>query len=366
VRLALPVLTVRADDSSRAYGANNPVLTVTYSGFVDGEDAGVLSGRPGLSTVAETNSAVGTYPIMVSVGTLSNAHYSLSFTNGTLTVTQAVLTVKADDQTRVYGATNPPLTASYGGFVNGQGTNILSGSPLLSTAGETNNLRGNSVLSTGAETSSLVGPYPITVSQGTLSVADTNYSLAFVEGTLTVVLPAAIVSGPLDRVATNGDTVLFTVTAQGSEPLACQWYFNQTNRLAGATNTTLVLSNVSPAQGGSYAVVVSNLGGTAWSEPAQLTVMDPPQTPCSRTNYILSIVQSATNTLTLTSLGTTNAQYYVLETTNPMADMTNWTVLTDSTNTATNGVWYYTVTNAAGPAGGLKRFFRAAAVNPSL
>ncbi len=100
VRLAPAVLTVKADDQTRAYGATNGPLTVTYSGFLDGEDAGVLSGSPALSTDAETNSPVGTYPITVSVGTLSNAHYSFSFTNGTLTVTQAVLTVKADDQVR--------------------------------------------------------------------------------------------------------------------------------------------------------------------------------------------------------------------------------------------------------------------------
>ncbi len=240
VRLAPTVLTVRANDQSRAYGATNPVLTVTYSGFVNGEDAGVLSGSPALSTAAETNSPGGPYPIMVSAGTLSNAYYNFSFTNGTLTVTQAVLTVKADDQTWVYGATNPPLTASYSGFVNGQDTNILSGSPLLSTAAQNIILDGSPGSSTAADAYSPMGPYPIQVSKGTLSVADTNYSLAFVEGTLTVVFAAAIVSGPASRVATNGDTVLFEVAAQGTGPLACQWYFNQTNSLAGATNTTLV------------------------------------------------------------------------------------------------------------------------------
>jgi hypothetical protein len=86
--------------------------------------------------------------------------------------------------------------------------------------------------------------------------------------------------------------------------------------------------------------------------------------PCSRTNYILGIAQEATNAFTLTFLGTTNAQYYVLETTNLLADMTDWTVLVDSTNTATNGIWYYTVTNAGVPTNGLNRFFRPAAVNP--
>jgi hypothetical protein len=353
VRLAPAVLTIRADDKSRGYGATNPLLTVTYGGFVNGEDAGVLSGSPLLSTVADPNSPAGPYPITASAGTLSNSHYSLNFADGTLTVTQAVLTVKADDQTRVYGATNSPLTASYSGFVNGEDTNILSGSPVLITEAMTN---------------SPMGPYPITVNQGTLNVGDTNYSLAFVAGTLTVVLPAGILSGPVDQAATNGDTVLFAVTDQGTEPLACQWFFNQTNFLAGATNTTLVLINVSPAQAGSYAVVVSNLYGTVWSEPAQLMVVEPPQAPCSSTNYILSIVLNATNTFTLTFLGTTNAQYYVLEATNLTANMTNWVAFADSTNTATNGVWYYTVTNAGmptnAPAIGLNRFFRARAVNP--
>jgi hypothetical protein len=77
---------------------------------------------------------------------------------------------------------------------------------------------------------------------------------------------------------------------------------------------------------------------------------------------------NATNTLTLMLLGTTNAQYYVLEATNLTANLTNWVALADGTNTATNGVWYYTVTNpevpANNPANVLNRFFRARAVNP--
>jgi len=86
--------------------------------------------------------------------------------------------------------------------------------------------------------------------------------------------------------------------------------------------------------------------------------------PCSNTNYILGIAQEPTNAFTLTFLGTTNAQYYVLATTNLSAGMANWTVLTDSTNTATNGVWHYTVTNAEAVADGPNWFFRAGTVNP--
>jgi len=38
---------------------------------------------------------------------------------GTLSVTPATLMVTAKNQTKAYGAANPPLTMRYSGFVNG-------------------------------------------------------------------------------------------------------------------------------------------------------------------------------------------------------------------------------------------------------
>jgi hypothetical protein len=142
-------------------------------------------------------------------------------------------------------------------------------------------------VSTEAETNSPAGAYAITVSQGTLSVADTNYDLAFVDGTLTVVVPAAILSGPADQVATNGDMVLFTVTAEGTEPLGYQWYFEQTNSLPGATSTTLILSNVSPLDAGSYTVTLTNPYGYD-SKSAMLTVITLPTITCA-TNRVVEV-----------------------------------------------------------------------------
>jgi hypothetical protein len=89
--------------------------------------------------------------------------------------------------------------------------------------------------------------------------------------------------------------------------------------------------------------------------------------PCSSGGYLLSIAQNAGNVLTFTLLGTTpNAQYY-LETAGSLSAPMNWTVLTDSTNTAKNGVWTYTTTIAAPDAlsehPGV-RLYRARAVNP--
>ncbi|HXR03552.1 MAG TPA: MBG domain-containing protein, partial [Verrucomicrobiae bacterium] len=163
------VLAATADNQTRAYGATNPVLTVSYSGFVNGEGTNVISGAPVLTTSATTNSPVGGYVITNSLGNLVATNYAVSLTNGTLTVTGAVLAVTADDQTRMYSLTNPPLTASYAGFVNSDNTYVLQGSPVLDTS---------------ANSSSPVGNYPITIAQGTLS-AD-NYSFVFNSGTLTV------------------------------------------------------------------------------------------------------------------------------------------------------------------------------------
>src|SRR5439155_5496565 len=165
-------LTVTADDVSRAYGATNPVFTVSYSGFLDGDDTNVVSGAPAFSTTADTNSAVdgSPYSITVSNGTLSASNYDLAFVDGQLTVTQAMLTVRADDQSKVYGAAVPMLTASYSGLVNGEDTNVLAGSTELSTS---------------ATEASPVGVYPITVGVGSLSAS--NYSFSVVEGGMSVV-----------------------------------------------------------------------------------------------------------------------------------------------------------------------------------
>jgi len=82
-------LTVTADNKTRAAGQANPTLTASYAGFVGGETLPTsgVTGSPALSTT--TTNVAGTYPITAAPGTLSAANYSLSFSNGTLTVTAA-------------------------------------------------------------------------------------------------------------------------------------------------------------------------------------------------------------------------------------------------------------------------------------
>ena len=164
-------LTVKAEDKSKTYGAANPVLTLTMTGFVN-EDTrtSAVTGSPDINTMATVTNGVGAYPITPALGTLAAANYNFAFVNGTLTVTPGELTVTADNKSRRYGAVNSPLTATITGFVNGDTrTSAVTGSPDISTT---------ATLTNG------VGAYPIAPALGTLAAA--NYNFAFVKGTLTV------------------------------------------------------------------------------------------------------------------------------------------------------------------------------------
>lgn len=80
-------LTATANNASKYSGQPNPPFSVSYSGFVNGENSSVIDVLPVTSTTATTNSAAGSYPISISGGVDNN--YSITHVNGTLTVQQA-------------------------------------------------------------------------------------------------------------------------------------------------------------------------------------------------------------------------------------------------------------------------------------
>lgn len=77
-------LTIRADDKERLVGKLNPVLTVTYDGFVLDDTEGILDVRPSVATTATVSSPVGNYPI-VAAGA-SDSNYTIDYVNGGLTI----------------------------------------------------------------------------------------------------------------------------------------------------------------------------------------------------------------------------------------------------------------------------------------
>lgn len=88
-------------------------------------------------------------------------------------------------------------------------------------------------------------------------------------------LPFFVVQPAPQTVLQNFNATM-AVTVGGIPPFSYQWRFNGFS-IAGATNSTLTVSNVQPANEGNYSVFVTNALGSALSSNAFLDVIDLPQ-----------------------------------------------------------------------------------------
>ena len=85
-------LTITADNKMKIYGTPNPVLTVSYAGFVNNDGPAQLTNPPILITSALTTSPAGLYPITASGA--GSPNYTITYFPGTLTiVTDSLLLV---------------------------------------------------------------------------------------------------------------------------------------------------------------------------------------------------------------------------------------------------------------------------------
>jgi gliding motility-associated-like protein len=158
-------LMATANNKNKTYGDPNPPLTITYSGFVGTDDETVLDVPAVVTTTALQYSDAGTYPIAASGG--SDNNYTLSYSDGSLTISKATLTFTADDLSKMYMAQNPELTYTISGFINGETESVLDALPAIQTTAVQNSPQGD---------------YPITITGGN----DNNYNYLYVDGTLTV------------------------------------------------------------------------------------------------------------------------------------------------------------------------------------
>ncbi|NLR59164.1 hypothetical protein HGH93_13700, partial [Chitinophaga polysaccharea] len=108
------MLTVTANNKSRAYGQANPNLDYSIAGFVNSEDSSsVIAGIAGISTTADINSIPNNYPITIGVGGLTAANYGFQFTGATLTVTTATQAITFNAlANKTYGDADFTLSAS--------------------------------------------------------------------------------------------------------------------------------------------------------------------------------------------------------------------------------------------------------------
>ncbi len=153
--------------SNKVYDGNDSA-TVTGRALVGAVVGDVVSLSGGTATFNNVNVADGK-TVTLTGATLAGAaavNYTLdSVATTTANITQANLTITADDISKAHGATDPTLTASYDGFVNSETESVLD-TPVTLTrdAGEA------------------VGSYTITAH----GAADANYNIAYVDGTFSI------------------------------------------------------------------------------------------------------------------------------------------------------------------------------------
>jgi 6-phosphogluconolactonase (cycloisomerase 2 family) len=212
----------------------------------------------GLATVVAPlgTTTVGTHLSAFTATFAGDAGFGPSSATGTLIVTKAVLTVTADNQSRLYGDLNPTLTYTITGFVNGDTIAVVSGAASCSTT---------------ATQASPAGTYPITCTQGTL--AATNYNFVFVDGTLTV-NPAPLTVNVNSATRAYGDpNPVFsgTITGLKNGDVITANYSTTATQASPAGTYPITATLVDPNNVlGNYAVTINN--GTLTITQAALVV----------------------------------------------------------------------------------------------
>ncbi len=147
------------------------------------------------------------------------------------------------------------------------------------------------------------GGYDVRVSN---TLGGTNSLVA----TLTVLVTPSITTQPESLAVIIGNGATFTAAASGTLPLSYQWRLGPAN-IPGATNATLTITNVQPANAGAYTLVVTNAAGAATSVVATLTVIVPPTITVVASDAFAAEPGANTGTFTFSRTGSTASDLVV-------------------------------------------------------
>jgi len=153
---------VTANSYTREYGDANP-NPFEYTSAV------TLNGTPFITCAADATSAPGTYPIVISQGTVTNEH--VTYVNGTLTVTKAPLTISANSYTIKEGDAMPTFDAVFMGLKNSESESVVN--PVFSCTATNSTTPGTYDINVTATSDN----YDITIEAGTLTILPTKMSI---------------------------------------------------------------------------------------------------------------------------------------------------------------------------------------------
>ncbi len=273
--IARPI-TVTAIAKSKTYGAADPALTYTVSpALLTGDNlSGSLTRAPG--------NDVGTYAI--TLGTLGHPNYAITYIGADLTVTKAMLTVTANNQTINIGEPDPGFSFGYSGFMYSETLIVIDTAPTCGVTGD----------------HTAPGKYPITCANG----VDNNYDFSYVNGTLTVTAIPTLVSPSVDEHLLGNSPVTFD---WADIPTAANYTIQ-----VGYNNgfTTLLINKVVTAPASFYRANLpankalfwrvrsfGSYGTSPWATYRGFVTANPPSVPVLSTPALNGLVTAYTPTL---------------------------------------------------------------------
>jgi uncharacterized repeat protein (TIGR03803 family) len=150
----------------------------------------------------------------------------------------------------------------------------------------------------------------------------------------------------------TGGTATFTLLAAGNGVLNYAWYkdgilLTNNDRISGTATSTLTISNVSPADVGSYGVFVSDDLGVFNSSASLLTIASPPSVVSQPANQ--AVLPGATAIFAVGAVGTQPLSYqWLSHGTNSMAGASTNALVLRNVSAADAGAYSVVVSNSLG------------------
>lgn len=193
----------------------------------------------------------------------------------------------------------------------------------------------------------------ITGDAASYTVVATNSISAVTSNAATLTVNAAnsapvFTTQPATQTVTAGNSVTFTAAASGSPAPTYQWKKAGIN-IAGATNPSYTINNVTSSAAGSYSVVAANSAGSATSNSATLTVNVAGTAPILTTQPLSQTVTAGTSaTFTAAASGSPTPTYQWQKDGVNIAGATGSSFTISSPVGANEGSYTVVATNSAG------------------
>jgi hypothetical protein len=153
-----------------------------------------------------------------------------------------------------------------------------------------------------------------------------------------------ITTQPSNQTVVAGSTVNFSVGASGAT-LSYQWRLNGAP-IAGATGTTLTLTNAQPPDAGDYSAVITNYAGSVTSAVGTLIVLVPPGVTLQPVSQTVPV--GATVSFSVAAEGTIPLNYQWQFNGTTLESALSPGLLLTNVQVAQAGVYLAEISNAAG------------------